>query len=137
MTTPSVFTRIIRGELPGRFVWRDERCVGFLSINPLRVGHTLVVPVEEIDHWLDCPPALASHLMEVAQIVGRAQLAAFHPARVGLVIAGLEVPHAHLHVVPIDREADLHFGNADPDPDPTALDRAAEALRAQLPTSAA
>lgn len=128
----SVFTRIIRGELPGRFVWRDEACVAFLSISPLRPGHTLVVPVEEIDHWLDCPAPLAGHLMDVAQRVGRAQLRAFGPKRVGLVIAGLEVAHTHLHVVPIETEADLHFAHAELDPDPAALDRAAQTLRAAL-----
>ena len=106
---PSLFTRIIDGELPGRFVWRDDRCVAFLSIAPLRTGHTLVVPIAEVDHWIDLDPDLAAHLMVVAQAIGRAQLAAFTPARVGLIIAGMEVPHTHLHVVPIGREADLHF----------------------------
>ncbi len=133
----SIFTRIIQGELPGRFVWRDERCVAFLSVNPLRPGHTLVVPVEELDHWLDCAPALLSHLVTVARTIGRAQQQAFHPARVGLVVAGLEVPHTHLHVVPIEREADLRFDNADPDPDPADLDAAADALRAALSSSGA
>lgn len=108
----TIFTRIIDGELPGRFVWRDDRCVAFLSIAPLRAGHTLVVPIAEIDHWLEVDPGVAAHLMTVAQIIGRAQLAAFAPARVGLIIAGMEVPHTHLHVVPIDRESDLNFANA-------------------------
>ena len=128
----TVFSRIIEGELPGRFVWRDERCVAFLSINPLRPGHTLVVPIEEIDHWIDCPPDLAAHLFEVARTIGRAQQAAFDPVRIGLIIAGMEVPHAHLHVLPIDRESDLHFSNADPSPAPEALDAAADAIKAAL-----
>jgi diadenosine tetraphosphate (Ap4A) HIT family hydrolase len=110
----SIFTRIIQGELPGRFVWRDERCVGFLSIAPLRDGHTLVVPIAEVDHWLDVEPEVAAHLMTVAQTIGKAQMAAFAPARIGLIIAGLEVPHTHLHVLPIDRESDLNFANAHP-----------------------
>ncbi|MGI8663637.1 MAG: HIT family protein [Acidimicrobiales bacterium] len=129
---PSIFTRIINGELPGRFVWRDDHCAGFLSIAPLRPGHTLVVPRVEVDHWLDLEPALVAHLMTVAHAVGRAQMAAFSPARVGLVIAGLEVPHCHLHVVPIDSEADLDFGKADESPSTESLDAAAEALRAAL-----
>jgi diadenosine tetraphosphate (Ap4A) HIT family hydrolase len=109
---PSIFTRIIDGELPGHFVWRDDECVAFLSIAPLREGHALVVPRLEVDHWLDLPPELVAHLMVVAQRIGRAQQAAFNPARVGMIIAGMEVPHTHLHVIPIDREADLNFANA-------------------------
>src|SRR4051794_20995574 len=58
---PTLFTRIIEGELPGRFVYRDDRCVAFLSINPLQPGHTLVVPIEEVDHWIDADPALNAH----------------------------------------------------------------------------
>lgn len=127
----SIFTRIINGELPGRFLWRDDRCVSFLSIAPLRPGHALVVPVEEVDHWLDLDPDLAAHLMTVAQRIGRAQQAAFDPARVGLIIAGMEVPHAHLHVIPIDRESDLHFANARPATD-DELDAVAARLAAAL-----
>jgi histidine triad (HIT) family protein len=126
---PSVFTRIIEGELPGRFVWRDERCVAFLSIAPTRPGHTLVVPIEEVDHWIDLDPDLAAHLVQVAQRVGRAQLQAFGASRVGLLIAGLEVPHTHLHVIPMDSEADLHLDRAGGATD-DALDDAAERLRA-------
>jgi histidine triad (HIT) family protein len=129
---PTLFTRIITGELPGRFVWRDDRCVAFLSIAPLRPGHTLVVPIEEVDHWLDLEPDLAAHLMIVAHAIGRAQRAAFSPARVGLIIAGLEVPHCHLHVVPIDHESDLSFANADTAASRESLDAAAAALTAAL-----
>lgn len=129
---PSIFTRIIDGELPGRFVYRDDRAVAFLSINPLQPGHTLVVPVAEIDHWLDLDPATMSHLTAVAQRIGRAQMVAFRPERVGLMIAGLEVPHVHLHVVPIRGVHDLDFANADPAPSPDALDDAAARLTAAL-----
>lgn len=128
----SIFTRIIRGELPARFVWQDPQCVAFLSIAPLRPGHTLVVPRQEVDHWLDAEPELASHLMTTAQAIGRAQMAAFHPARVGMVIAGLEVPHLHLHVVPIRDMQDLDFANADTHPDAGVMDEAAEAIRREL-----
>ena len=129
---PTIFTRIIEGELPGRFVWRDEDCVAFLSINPLQPGHTLVVPRLEVDHWIDLPADLNTHLMRVAHTIGTAQMTAFAPNRIGLIIAGLEVPHVHLHVVPIQREADLSFANADVDPDPEALDTAAGRLRSAL-----
>src|SRR6476659_2930461 len=98
-TMATIFTRIINGELPGRFVWRDDRCVAFLSINPLRPGHTLVIPRAEVDHWIDLPADENAHLMRVAHEIGRAQMAAFSPTRVALIIAGMEVPHVHLHVV--------------------------------------
>jgi histidine triad (HIT) family protein len=128
----TIFTRIIDGDLPGRFVWRDEFCVAFLSINPLRQGHTLVVPRAEVDHWVDLDPGTNAHLMLVAQRIAGAQMDAFSPTRVGLMIAGLEVPHVHLHVVPMDGVHDLDFDNAAPDPDPAALDAAAERIRVAL-----
>jgi len=130
MTT--LFTRIIEGELPGRFVWRDERCVAFLSINPLQPGHTLVVPIAEVDQWTDLPPDLAEHLMRVSHVIGGAQVEVFAPARVGLVIAGFEVPHCHVHVIPTRSMADLDFANAVQEPDPAALDDAADRLRTAL-----
>jgi histidine triad (HIT) family protein len=130
----TLFTRIINGELPGRFVWRDERCVAFTSIHPLRPGHTLVVSCAEVDHWLDLEPDLAAHLMTVAQSIGKAVQHAFSPAKVGLMIAGLEVPHVHLHVVPIGGLHDLDFSRQDLNAKPADLDRAAEAVRGALRT---
>jgi histidine triad (HIT) family protein len=129
---PSVFSRIIAGELPARFVWKDEHAVAFLSNRPLRPGHTLVVPRLEVDHWLDVDPQILSHLTKMAQVIGRAQMAIFSPARIGLMIAGLEVPHLHIHVVPIRGMQDLDFGNQDPNPDPKVMDDAARALRDQV-----
>jgi diadenosine tetraphosphate (Ap4A) HIT family hydrolase len=128
----TLFTKIIDGEIPGRFVWRDERAVAFLTIAPITTGHVLVVPIDEVDHWVDLKPDLAAHLMKVAREVGRAQMQAFSPTRIGMIVAGLEVPHCHLHLVPIDTEAELSFSRADHDPDPAALDAAADALRAAL-----
>jgi diadenosine tetraphosphate (Ap4A) HIT family hydrolase len=98
----------------------------------MRTGDTLVVPIAEVDHWLDLEPATAAHLMTVAQQIGKAQMRAFGTSRVGLLIAGLEVPHTHLHVVPIDSEADLRFDRADPNTPADALDDAADRLRAAL-----
>ena len=130
MTT--LFTRILDGELPGRFVYADEVCAAFLTIAPLQPGHTLVVPRAEVDHWLDLDPETVAHLMKVAQQVGKAQQAAFSPARVGMIIAGMEEPHAHLHVIPIRSEADLDFARADHGVSDASLDDAAERLRAAL-----
>lgn len=128
----SVFTRIIRGELPARFVWRDDRCVAFLSINPLAPGHTLVVSVEEVDHWIDLDPDLAAHLWAVSQTIGRAQQQAFDPVKVGVLVVGEEVPHAHIHLVPFHHLSQLEFANADQSPDPAELEQAAAALREAL-----
>jgi histidine triad (HIT) family protein len=129
---PSLFSRIIAGEIPGRFVWRDERAVVFLTIAPIAQGHALVVPIDEVDHWVDLDADLAAHLMEVARQVGQAQVAAFSPRRIGMIIAGLEVPHCHLHLIPIESEADLSFARADHSPDQAALDDAAVRLRLAL-----
>ncbi len=129
---PSVFTRIIDGELPGRFVWRDDEVVAFLSIGPLAPGHTLVVPRAEVDHWLDLDPRTWQRVSEVTRIVGQAIQAAFDPPRVGTAIAGFEVPHCHVHVTPMQSLADLDFSRADDDPDPAALDEHAERIRRAL-----
>lgn len=130
----TVFTRIISGEFPGTFVHRDEHCAVFMSINPLARGHALVVPVAEIDHWVDLPADLASHLFAVAHRVGRAQQAAFGCERVGLIIAGYEVPHTHLHVVPTMSMRNLDFSTAAHTVDRDDLEAAAAAIRACLET---
>lgn len=129
---PSIFTRIINGELPGRFVWRDDDVVAFLSIEPMRPGHVLVVPKAEVDHWIDLDPALASRLFSVAQQVGRAQQLEWNPRRVGVLIVGDEVPHVHIHVVPINAAGELSFAGIDRSPAPDALDDAANRIRARL-----
>jgi histidine triad (HIT) family protein len=129
---PTIFSRIISGELPGRFVWRDDRAVAFLSIEPMRPGHTLVVPRDEVDHWIDLDPELASHLFRVAQQIGRAQQLEWNPARVGVLIVGEEVPHTHIHVVPINSPTELSFAGIDRSPSAEALDDAANRVRARL-----
>jgi histidine triad (HIT) family protein len=128
----TLFTRIIEGELPGTFVWRDDQCVSFLSINPVRPGHALVVPRAEIDHWIDLDPVVLAHLMQVAQTIGEAQQRALEPTRIGMLIAGMEVPHAHLHLIPIRGEADLHLSNAAASVPGEELERHAKAIRAAL-----
>ncbi|HSJ46594.1 MAG TPA: HIT family protein [Euzebyales bacterium] len=131
---PSVFTRIIEGDLPGRFVHRDDRCVAFLSVNPLRPGHVLVVPRVEVEHWIDLDADEWHHLTAVSQRLAAALQRAYQPSKVGMMLAGLEVPHVHIHLVPIDHVHDLDFGNADPDPNPADLDAAAEKVRAAIDT---
>jgi len=129
---PTLFTRIIDGEIPGTFVWQDEQCVAFLSINPLAPGHTLVVPRREVDHWIDLPPNLARHLLDVAQTIGQAQMSAFDCERIGLIIAGYEIPHTHLHVFPSTNMAQFNFARAAPSVTQEELDDAAGRLRAAL-----
>ena len=134
---PSIFTRIIDGEIPGRFVWRDDTCVAFMDVRPLNRGHMLVVPIAEVDHWVDLDSETVAHLMAVAHGVAAAQQASgLAPDRVGLMIAGFEVPHVHVHVVPISTMAHLDFSNADTSPDPDDLDAVANLLREHIPESA-
>lgn len=132
----SVFTKIINGELPGRFVYRDEEVVAFLTIEPLRYGHVLVVPVEETDRWTDLDPALWARVNEVAQQVGRAVIEAFGSSRAGYIIAGFDVPHAHIHVFPTDRMSEYNFANqmAADATDPAKMDDAAARIREVLGT---
>lgn len=133
----TIFTMIIEGEIPGTFVWRDERCVAFMSINPLRTGHVLVVPRQEVDHWIDCPPELRDHLFEVAQVIGNALEEVYQPRRVGLLIVGDEVPHLHIHLVPIQSAGDLNFANAAAHVERDELESAAASIRSALTAAGA
>ncbi|MBX7245982.1 MAG: HIT family protein [Candidatus Sumerlaeaceae bacterium] len=129
---PSLFTRIINGELPGRFVWKDDVCVGMLTIAPMNPGHTLIIPREEVDHWVDMKPDLSSHLFGVAQSVSKAIHHAFQLKKVGLIIAGLEVLHTHIHLVPINNIRDMDFDRQDKNAKPEDLDAAADKIRTAL-----
>ena len=110
----TVFTKIINGELPGRFVYEDDDIVAFLTIQPMTQGHTLVVPRNEIDQWQDIEPAVFGRVMEVSQLIGKAVCKAFGAERAGVIIAGLEVPHLHVHVFPAYNLTDFGFANVDP-----------------------
>tara|TARA_B100000902_G_C27322035_1_gene925381 strand:- start:8227 stop:8664 length:438 start_codon:yes stop_codon:yes gene_type:complete len=131
----SVFTEIINGNLPAHAIWRDDECVSFLSINPISNGHCLVVPIDEIDHWVDLPSEKVGHLLEVASIIGQSQMRAFNPNRIGQMIAGFEVPHTHLHVLPINDMTDLDFRNATSSVDQSQLAEHAKLIRKNIHTS--
>ena len=131
----TLFSRIINGEIPGRFVWRDDDVVAFLTAGPLADGHTLVVPIEEVDRWTDARPELFARVMEVAQKIGAVQVDVFEAARAGLIVAGYEINHLHVHVWPSNSMADFDFGSADHHPDPVTLDANAEKLREGLRTA--
>ena len=133
----TIFTKIIDGEIPATFVWRDDECVAFMSINPLRLGHTLIVPRHEVDLWTDCPPDLRDHLFEVSSTIAKAIQQVYSPERVGLMIAGLEVPHLHIHLVPIDSVHELDFANAAVSVDREELDEAASSIRSVLTSQGA
>jgi diadenosine tetraphosphate (Ap4A) HIT family hydrolase len=128
----TIFTRIINGEIPGKFVWRDDLCVAFMSINPMARGHVLVVPVEEVDHWVDASPELATHIFDVTRRIGVAQKAAFDCERVGVIVAGYEVPHMHVHVIPTSNMGHLSFANAAAHVAAADLEGAAAEIRAHL-----
>lgn len=128
----TVFSKIIAGELPGRFVWKDPDVVAFLTIAPVAPGHTLVVPRAEVDRWTDLEPELLARLNEVAQAVGKAVLSGFGASRAGYLIAGFEVPHTHIHVFPANDMSGFDLSLADPNAPAEESDAAAETLRRSL-----
>ncbi len=129
---PTIFTRIIDGQIPGTFIWKDDLCVVFMSINPMAFGHALVVPREEVDHWVDASPELADHLFAVTRIIGVAQRDAFACDRIGVIIAGYEVPHTHIHVIPTMNMSQLSFANAAAGIDRESLEDSAARIRVAL-----
>ncbi|PJK21943.1 HIT family protein [Mycobacterium goodii] len=132
MSMATVFTKIINGELPGRFVYEDDDIVAFLTIEPMTQGHTLVVPRAELDNWQDIEPAVFNRVMEVSQLIGKAVCRAFDTERSGLIIAGLEVPHLHVHVFPARNLSDFGFANVDRNPSPESLDEAQAKIKSAL-----
>lgn len=128
---PSIFTRIVEREIPAYILREDENFLAFLDVRPIREGHTLVIPKAEIDDVFDLPEPLLAGLLPFAQPVARAIQQVTQAARVGLAVVGLEVPHAHLHLVPIDGINDIDFRRARPATD-EQLATTAERIRAAL-----
>lgn len=106
----TIFSRIVAGEIPCHKVAEDEEFFAFLDINPVAKGHTLVIPKAEVDYLFDIDDPKLGQMMAFAKRVARAQEAAIPCKRVGLAVMGLEVPHAHIHLVPITKESDMYFG---------------------------
>jgi len=131
-TMTTIFTKIIEGDIPGTFIHRDDRCVAFMSINPMAPGHVLIVPIDEVDHWVDASPDLVAHLFAVTHRIADAQRRAFDCERVGVIIAGYEVPHTHIHSIPTNDMSELSFANAAAGVDRDDLECWADALRAEL-----
>lgn len=128
----TLFTQIINGEVPGKFVYKDDHVVAFMTISPINTGHTLVVPRQEINHWIDMPQELGARVMTAGQIVGRGIQKAFDPIKVGVMVAGLEVPHVHYHLIPIHQISDLNFALQKADTAPEELEDAAAKIRQAL-----
>jgi histidine triad (HIT) family protein len=127
----SIFSRIIAGEIPAHKLREDDRFLAFLDVRPIRPGHTLVIPKQEIDELFDLPPQLLGDLFVFAHPVAAAIKAESGAARVGVAVVGVEVPHAHVHLVPLDGPQDLDFHRAQP-ADQDELAALAQRLRARL-----
>ena len=107
---PSVFTKIIRGEIPAHRIAEDDAYLAFLDVNPLVKGHTLVVPKREADYYFDLTDAELAALNAFAKRVAAAVFREVPCLRIGMAVVGLEVPHVHMHLVPLNRMADIDFG---------------------------
>jgi histidine triad (HIT) family protein len=129
---PSIFTRIVERELPAHILREDEDFLAFLDVRPIREGHTLVIPKAEVDDVFELPESLLAGLLPFARPVAEAIKKVSGAARVGLAVVGLEIPHAHLHLVPIDGINDIDFRRARPAPD-EELAATAEQIRRALP----
>ena len=110
----SIFTRIIQGEIPCEKIAENDRFFAFLDIRPISSGHTLVVPKTEVDNLFDLDSETLQGMLPFAQQIARALEKAVPCQRIGMMVAGFEVPHAHLHLVPIKQEGDLSFSKARP-----------------------
>ncbi|MFZ5801577.1 MAG: HIT family protein [Candidatus Omnitrophota bacterium] len=124
----SLFTKIIRKEIPCHKLWEDDRFLAFLDIRPIAPGHALVIPKKEIDYLFDLDPDLLEDILPFAKKVAHAIQLTVPCKRIGIMVAGLEVPHAHVHLVPIQSVLDLNFAKARPE-EPAALAALAEKIR--------
>ena len=127
----SVFTQILAGEIPGHFVWQDDLVMAIMTIAPVAKGHLLVIPKQEVNHWDDMPEETAAHIMLVSQKIAKAIKQQFPCKRVGMIIAGIEVPHTHLHLIPINALSDFDFSKAY-QAETTELEQSAEKIKSAL-----
>ena len=109
---PTLFTRIIKGEIPSEKILEDDKFFAFLDIRPINLGHTLVVPKLEIEALFSCPDEILSAALPFAKRVSAALQKAVPCERIGMMVAGFEVPHAHIHLIPINGEGELSFSRA-------------------------
>jgi histidine triad (HIT) family protein len=129
---PSIFTRIINREIPGHIVAEDENHIAFLDINPLVTGHTLVVPKAEIDYLFDLDDDAFIELQQFGKRVAKGIKKAIPCLRVGVAVIGLEVPHCHIHLIPMNTMDDLNFSRPKLNPGPEELASVAESIRNEM-----
>jgi histidine triad (HIT) family protein len=128
---PSIFSRIVNREIPAHILREDDDYLAFLDVRPIRAGHSLVIPKREIDDLFDLPDPLLAGLLVFARPVAKAIQETTGTQRVGVAVIGIEVPHAHIHLVPIDDIGGLDFRNAQP-ADDAELKKTAERIRTAL-----
>lgn len=128
----SVFTKIVNGDIPSFKIAENDRYYAFLDINPLAKGHTLVIPKQEIDYMFDLDDDLLAGLMVFSKKVARAIGKAIDCKRVGVAVLGLEVPHAHIHLIPLQSETDISFSNPKLKFSQEEFEQIAEAIRLEL-----
>jgi histidine triad (HIT) family protein len=131
---PSIFSRIVAREIPAHILREDDEFLAFLDVRPIREGHTLVIPKAEIDDVFEVPDPVLSGMLPFAKPVARAIKEVTGAQRVGMAVIGLEVPHAHIHLVPIDGLYDLDFRRAAP-ADDQELAATAERIRSAMASS--
>jgi len=126
---PGIFSRIVSGDVPSHKVAETRNCLAFLDVNPLVKGHTLVIPKTEVDYIFDLDDALLTELMTFSKKVAKAVQASVPCKRIGVAVIGLEVPHAHVHLVPLNSMGDINFSKAKLNPAAAELMQTAEAIR--------
>ena len=128
----TIFSRIVAGEIPCHKIAEDDEFFAFLDINPVAVGHTLVIPKKEVDYIFDIDDPMLGRMMTFAKRVAAAQKEAIDCKRVGLAVMGLEVPHAHIHLIPIKKESDMNFFTKKLDMTQDELAEVAEKIRSKF-----
>ncbi|MGV3541280.1 MAG: HIT family protein [Rufibacter sp.] len=128
----TVFSKIVRGEIPAYKIVEDDRFLAFLDVFPLVKGHALVIPKEPIDYIFDLDPDTLADLHKFSQKVAAAIKKAIPCKRVGVSVIGLEVPHAHVHLVPINQMADMNFSNPKQRFEPAEMEEIAERIKREL-----
>lgn len=128
----TIFSKIIRGEIAAYKVLEDDRFLAFLDVFPLVKGHTLVIPKEPVDYIFDLEPEVLADLHTFAQKVAKAVKKAIPCKKVGVAVIGLEVPHAHIHLVPMNQMADMNFSNPKQKFDASEMEAIAERIRREI-----
>lgn len=128
----TIFSRIIAGEIPCYKIAENDRFFAFLDINPLTKGHTLVIPKQETDYLFDLSDEDVASINVFAKHIAKAMKDAFPCKRIGLAVVGLEVPHAHIHLIPIQKESDMLFSNPKLKLEPSEMESIAASIRQRL-----